>query len=232
MHTLSADQSQPVHGSEFCDRVGLQETIDRAITAAGADTDGNRIDLAASVEKALNPSQRCDLFRLLGATVETMVVIKLGTPDLWVTVSNLARRLRVSKQSTSKRIERLESSGVLQTRSGPRGTKLVDLAQFDKAAGELTDAVRQLASSSGGPAEGRSDILCFLPETGAWACGGRGGSGFVAAIAALFSVDEARAAALVCEALGRGLINARATEPHEMPTEREWTPPNSAERHA
>jgi DNA-binding transcriptional ArsR family regulator len=210
-----------------------------------------RIDPAAAVEKALSPSQRCEVFRLLGATVETMVVVKLGTPGLWVTVSDLARRLRVSKQAVSKRIERLESSGVLQTRSGPRGAKLVNLAQFDKAAGQLTDAARQLEDPLAVPLRARSDVLCFVPETGAWACGGRSGEGFVTAIAALFSVDQARAAALVCEVLGRSLIDAGAeakaggdqksigqvghlieTPRCAPPVERENTPAKSAEPRA
>lgn len=196
------------------------------------DRAGDLTDVA-TIEKALSPSQRCDVFRLLGASVETMVVVKRSPPGLWVTISDLAKRLRISKQSASKRVERLESSGVLQTRSGARGTKLVNLGQFDQTAGELTDAARQLEGSSRTAAEGRTDVLCFVPETGAWACGGRSGHGFIEAIATLFSVDPARAGALVCEALGRRLINICAgAELQAAPVERESTPAKPAEQRA
>jgi DNA-binding MarR family transcriptional regulator len=67
-----------------------------------------------------------------------------GLPGLWLTVTDLARRMGISKQAASKRVDRLETGGHVKTRPGPRGTKLVNLAEFDKAAGETTDAIREL----------------------------------------------------------------------------------------
>lgn len=63
---------------------------------------------------------------------------------LWMTVSDLSRAKGVSKQAISKRIDRLEAQGLLESRQGPRNTKLVNVAQYDRAAGEATDAVREL----------------------------------------------------------------------------------------
>lgn len=228
MNRAAANQSRLLDGSNSCDYARIQETVDPAI-ATGFVADA-RIDHVADIEKALTVSQRREIFELLGASVETMVVVKRSA---WVTLSDLARRLRVSKQAAWKRVERLEKLGVLQTRSGPRGTKLVDLAQFDNAAGEITNSVRQLSGSLSNSSEGRAEVLWFVPETRAWACGGRSGRGLVAAIAALFSVDQPRAVALVCEALGRGLINTRAgTGLQDAPVERESTPAKPAEPRA
>lgn len=68
-------------------------------------------------------------------------------PDgLWMTVSDIARRKGVSKQAIAKRVDRFASQGLIETRSGPRGAKLVNLAQYDKIAGEASDAIREMSA--------------------------------------------------------------------------------------
>ena len=62
----------------------------------------------------------------------------------WVTISELARLRAVDKAAISRRVKRYEADGLMQTRPGKGGTKLVSVAQFDRAAGQATDAVREL----------------------------------------------------------------------------------------
>ena len=59
-----------------------------------------------------------------------------------IQVSDHAAHNGLSKQAISKRIARLEAIGAIETRRGERGTKL---AEFDRAAGEATDAIRELS---------------------------------------------------------------------------------------
>lgn len=61
----------------------------------------------------------------------------------WLTVSALARRRGVDKAAISRRVARLEAAGALTTRAGERGTKLINVAEFDRVAGETVDAVRE-----------------------------------------------------------------------------------------
>lgn len=60
----------------------------------------------------------------------------------WISVSDLAKLKGVSKQAVAKRVDRFVAQGMLQPRPGPRGTKLINLAEFDRAAHEMTDLVR------------------------------------------------------------------------------------------
>ncbi len=62
--------------------------------------------------------------------------------DDWVTISALARARGIDKSAISRRVARLEVAGALTTRAGERGTKLVNVAEFDRVAGETVDAVR------------------------------------------------------------------------------------------
>ncbi len=70
------------------------------------------------------------------------------TPDmpdgLWGSVSDLAARLGLAKQSVSERVARFEANGLLTTRPGKGRAKLVNFAEFDRAAGIATDITRQL----------------------------------------------------------------------------------------
>jgi DNA-binding MarR family transcriptional regulator len=61
-----------------------------------------------------------------------------------MTVSELARHRGVDKAAISRRVARLVDLERLATRPGPRGAKLINVAEFDKATGETTDAIREL----------------------------------------------------------------------------------------
>lgn len=72
-------------------------------------------------------------------------VVNAGDADgLWLTVSEIARQRGVDKAAVSRRLSRLESLGAVATRPGPRGTKLVNVAAYDRAVGETTDAIRAM----------------------------------------------------------------------------------------
>lgn len=70
-------------------------------------------------------------------------------PDgLWMTISDIARSKGVSKQAISKRVDRFVAAGALATRKGARGAVLVNLAAYDRAAGEVGDAIREMAQAA------------------------------------------------------------------------------------
>lgn len=71
---------------------------------------------------------------------------------LWMSVSDIAREKGKSRQAIAKRVDSLVADGKLETRQGPNSTKLVNLAQFDRAVGETGDAVKE------GAAETRAEI--------------------------------------------------------------------------
>jgi hypothetical protein len=80
----------------------------------------------------------------------------------WASISELARLKSVSIPAISKRVARLEATGALQTKSGPKGSKLVNVASFDRIARETEDGVRALngrRSTSASPATQAAPIL-------------------------------------------------------------------------
>ncbi len=77
--------------------------------------------------------------------------------DGWASVSELARLRGVQKSAISKRVTRLEALGVLHPKAGPRGKKLVSLAEFERAIAETTDAVRESNGRAAQPAGAPSD---------------------------------------------------------------------------
>ena len=60
-------------------------------------------------------------------------------PGLWLNVSALARARGIDKAAVSRRVARLVEIGALETRPGARGTKLINVAAFDRAIGEVGD---------------------------------------------------------------------------------------------
>lgn len=64
-------------------------------------------------------------------------------PSGWATVSELARMRGVNKSAISKRVTRLEAQGLLHPKAGAHGTKLISLAEFERAVAQTTDAVRE-----------------------------------------------------------------------------------------
>lgn len=72
---------------------------------------------------------------------------------LWLSVSEIARQKDKSRQAIAKRVDSLVEAGLLETRPGPGGTKLVNLAQFDRAVGEVGDAFKESAAETRAEAE-------------------------------------------------------------------------------
>jgi DNA-binding MarR family transcriptional regulator len=69
-----------------------------------------------------------------------------------LSVTELARQRGVDKAAISRRARRYEEQGLLHPRTGKGGAKMINVAEFDRAAGEATDAVRELNGSQGGAA--------------------------------------------------------------------------------
>src|ERR1700722_10888283 len=64
------------------------------------------------------------------------------TSDAWLSVSALARELGRDKAGVSRRVSRMEAQGLLKSRVGESGQKLVNRAEFDRVASETTDAIQ------------------------------------------------------------------------------------------
>lgn len=76
-------------------------------------------------------------------TVDTSVDAGgLTPPGVWLSVSDLAQAKGVSKQAVAKRVSKFESLGEQLTRPGDRGTKLVNVAAYDRLVGETGDIFR------------------------------------------------------------------------------------------
>lgn len=61
---------------------------------------------------------------------------------LWLSISDLARLRGITKGPLSRRVKRLEEGGFIATKTGERGAKLINVAEFDRAAERTIDAVR------------------------------------------------------------------------------------------
>jgi hypothetical protein len=83
--------------------------------------------------------------------------------DGWLTVSALARMRGVDKAAISRRVARLEAAGELSTRVGLRGTKLINVDEFNRAVERTVDAIRE--------ANGRAAIV--LPRAAIREANGR-----------------------------------------------------------
>jgi DNA-binding Lrp family transcriptional regulator len=67
---------------------------------------------------------------------------------LWLTITELAEHKGLGKAWISERVKALEAEGKVETRPGKGKTKLVNLAQFDRAVGETGDAVKEVAAET------------------------------------------------------------------------------------
>lgn len=65
-----------------------------------------------------------------------------GSDGVWLTVSELAKRKGISRQSASERIDRLERDGLIETKRNGR-SRMVELATFDRVVGQTGDAFRE-----------------------------------------------------------------------------------------
>jgi hypothetical protein len=74
-------------------------------------------------------------------------------PGLWISLSEIARRRRVSLPTIFEKVKRLEGAGKLEVRPGKGREKLVNLAAYDAALGETTDlsAAQAAATVRGEP---------------------------------------------------------------------------------
>lgn len=71
----------------------------------------------------------------------------VDAPGVWVTCAELAKRKGISRQAATKRVAQLENDGKIETRRDGR-SRLVDLAAYDKAVGEVGDAVKEHAAET------------------------------------------------------------------------------------
>ena len=85
-----------------------------------------------------------------------MVELANDSSGEWVSVSELARLRGVDKAAISRRVARLEAAGALTTRPGPKGSKLVNAAEFACAVEQFTDTVRE--ANGRRPAAAREDL--------------------------------------------------------------------------
>jgi biotin operon repressor len=76
---------------------------------------------------------------------------------LWLSISDIAEQKGKSRQAVHKRVVALEADGKVETRQGPNGTKLVNLAQFDRAVGETGDAFKEAAAETRSEIESNSE---------------------------------------------------------------------------
>lgn len=69
---------------------------------------------------------------------------------LWETVADLAKRKGIARQSLHERVDRLEADGLITVRREGR-SKLINVAEFDRAVGEVGDAVKEAAFAARDP---------------------------------------------------------------------------------
>lgn len=78
-------------------------------------------------------------------------------PDegLWLSVTELAERKGVRKSTISEKVTRLVAAGRLTVRPGKGKTKLISVAQYDVAVGEVGDGARELGAETKAADAGR-----------------------------------------------------------------------------
>jgi hypothetical protein len=69
-------------------------------------------------------------------------------PGLWMSISELAAHKRVTKQTISAKVARLVADGLLITKPGPGRQKLINLAQYDTAIGNVGDGAREQGAAT------------------------------------------------------------------------------------
>lgn len=72
---------------------------------------------------------------------------EVDTGGVWVTCAELASRKGISRQAATKRVTQLEEAGKIVTRRDGR-SRLVELASYDRAVGEIGDAVKEQAAET------------------------------------------------------------------------------------
>ena len=69
----------------------------------------------------------------------------------WLSISGLARAIGRDKGGTSRRVNRMVEQGLLETRVGNAGQKLVRRAEFDRVALATTDAIQTANGRAASP---------------------------------------------------------------------------------
>lgn len=69
-------------------------------------------------------------------------------PEDWMSIAELAQFKGVTKQTVSEKVIRLESEGLLKTRAGPKGTKLVNVGEYDYRIRETGDLAKEQAAAT------------------------------------------------------------------------------------
>jgi DNA-binding IscR family transcriptional regulator len=67
---------------------------------------------------------------------------------LWLSVTQIAERKGVSKQGVSQKVARIVADGRLTIKPGRGREKLINLAQYDVAVGDVGDAAREAGAST------------------------------------------------------------------------------------
>lgn len=73
-----------------------------------------------------------------------MTTLQSGGSDgvVWLSISDLAKRKGIHRQSAKERVDRLEAKGLIETKLDGR-SRMVDLAAFDRAVGQTGDAAKE-----------------------------------------------------------------------------------------
>ena len=66
----------------------------------------------------------------------------------WLPLAEVARIKGVTRQTVSERVARLEGQGLLTTRSGPGGTKLVNIGEYEFRVRETADLAKEQAAAT------------------------------------------------------------------------------------
>lgn len=71
----------------------------------------------------------------------------LETGGVWISISELAGRKGITRQSAKERVDRLTEKGLIQTRADGR-KRMVDLAAYDRAVGDVGDAYKEASAET------------------------------------------------------------------------------------
>ena len=68
--------------------------------------------------------------------------------EMWLSIAALAVMKGVSRQTVWEKVERLERQGLLATKPGPGGTRLVNVGEYDYHVKETADLVKEQAAAT------------------------------------------------------------------------------------
>lgn len=71
-----------------------------------------------------------------------------GTDELWLTLTELAKREGVVKSVASERVTAFEAARLIKTKIGPRRSKLIELSQYLAARRATGDAAREAGAAT------------------------------------------------------------------------------------